>query len=427
MSNIQELIKNKKYSERMQRFIDKEYPEYKDIDKMSLEELKDFREYVIQQKEAHSLLDLSYKTCANAGYGSSANEHFYFYDVAVAADITGECRALTKYMWEVIPKFLKEDIWERKDIWELCDFALDESKHDWLRQQIISHQSDTDSTYVTYEPFFECMTPEYKEKYKTDEAKVQWILNFYKKFMDGQQRRWCEELYNPRHGQNVHEFELELICKSTIGLAKKKYVKGVAYEKGHFMVENPKLKSTGVEIVRTTTPPLIRKYLKEIVDMLLYKYDPEHKEEFIYMFNEKLRNWYNEFCNAPIDDISQSVGVGDYKKYVIDDKETLQFANRCPFSVKAAARYNYLAYQNGRSDLQLKTGKIKYYNIRIGKKETCYFGFPSDECPDFAPPIDYQTQWRKTIIEPVNRFLEAIKLPDVDVTNQITLGLFGIM
>lgn len=416
------------FSERAQEFIKQEYPEFENIENMTLEELKDFREKVRMGREEHALLDFAYKTCANAGYGSSGNPGFYFYDPDVAADITGECRALTQYMWEIIPKFLQEDIWERKDIWELCEFALDESKHDWYRTQVISHQSDTDSTYTSYEGFFKCMTPEYQEKYSTDEAKVNWILNFYKKFMDGQQSRWCEELYNPRHGKNVHEFELELICKSTIGLAKKKYVKGVAYEKGHFMIDNPKLKSTGVEIVRTTTPPLCRKFLKEIVDMLLYEYDSNKLEEFVLVFNQKLKEYYNQFCNAPIDDISQSVGVGDYKKYVIDDKETLQFTKGCPFSVKAAGLYNHLAYKNGRADLQLKSGKIKYYNIRMGAKgEIGYFGFPSEECPDFAPKIDYQTQWAKTIIEPVNRFLSAIKIPNIDSTNQISFGLFDLM
>ena len=96
----------------------------------------------------------------------------------------------------------------------------------------------------------------------------------------------------------------------------------------------------------------------------------------------------------------------------------------CPFSVKAAARYNHLAYKNGRSDLKLMSGKIKYYNIRVGK-ETDYFGFPYGECPDFAPPVDYTTQWKKNIIDPVNRFLIAMNIPQISPTNCIQIDLFG--
>ena len=412
------------FSENVQNFLQKEFPN-KDIENMSLEELQEFKEMVINKRNEYFLIEIAYKNCANAAYGASANEFFYFYNVNVASDITAECRKLTQFMWERIPEFLHEDIWERKDLWELCDFKLDESKHNWMREQIISHQSDTDSTYVTYDPLFKCMTKEYQEKYDTDEKKVKWILNFYKKFMDKQQTRWCDELYNPRHGKNVHEFELELICKSTIGLAKKKYVKGVAFEKGHFMIENPKLKSTGVEIVRSGTPTLIRKYMKELVDNMLYNYDPEHKQEFIFYINDILKKYYNEFRNAPIDDISQSVNIGDYKKYVIDDKNGIVLEKRAPFSVKAAARYNYLANKAGRGDLIMKSGKIKYYNIRLSKKETDYFGFPYGECPDFAPQIDYQTQWQKTLIEPINRFLIALGINEItEGTNCIQMTLF---
>jgi DNA polymerase elongation subunit (family B) len=151
------------------------------------------------------------------------------------------------------------------------------------------------------------MTPESKKRYATDQAKLDFILDFYKRFLNDEQNRWVGDDTNKRHGDSVQEFELELVCKSLIGLAKKKYVKGVVFEKGHFMVDNPKLKSTGVEIVKSTTPALCRKFMKEIVNDLLYKYDDEKKEEFIYYLNNRLREMYNEFRNAPVDDISNSV------------------------------------------------------------------------------------------------------------------------
>lgn len=414
------------FSENIYKFMNKEFPDVKieDIQNMNLDELKQFREKVLEKRQEYSLIELAYKTCANAAYGSSGNEHFYWYRPELASAVTGEARLMTFLQWRNFPKFMKEDVWNRKDLWEKFDFALDENKRHIMENNPINAQSDTDSAYVSWEPLFQCMTDEYQKKYETDESKLKFILDFYKGFLNDEQNRWCEESLKPRHGHSVHEFELELVCKSMIGLAKKKYVKSVVFEKGHFMTDNPKLKSTGVEIVKSTTPAICRKFLKDIVNDLLYNYHVDKKEEFIYMLNDKLARYYKEFRAAPIDDISQSVGVGDYKKYVVDDKEQLIFNNHCPFSVKAAARYNHLAYKNGRSDLKIMSGKIKYYNIRVGK-ENDYFGFPYGECPDFAPQVDYATQWQKNIIDPVNRFLVAMDIPKINSMNYIQVGLFG--
>lgn len=116
-----------------------------DIYKMSLEELKAFREEVEDLRHEYTLIELAFKTLGNAGYGSCANPFFYFYNVHLAGDITGECRNLTKTMWKDLAEFFHETIWERKDLWEKFDFKLDESKHDWYREQPVSIYSDTDS------------------------------------------------------------------------------------------------------------------------------------------------------------------------------------------------------------------------------------------------------------------------------------------
>ena len=99
-------------------------------------------------------------------------------------------------------------------------------------------------------------------------------------------------------------------------------------------------------------------------------------------------NLRREFYKSSTEEISQSINIGDYQKYVIDDEDDLILAKRCPVSVQAIARYNYLAHQNNRDDLKIYTGKIKYYNISLGGKRTGYFGFPSGELPEWAPPVD---------------------------------------
>ena len=116
-----------------------------------------------------------------------------------------------------------------------------------------------------------------------------------------------------------------------------------------------------------------------------------------------------------------------YNKYVIDDKDNLVLGKQCPVSVQSIARYNYLAHQNGHDEMKILSGKIKYYNIRLGnghKAQTDYFGYPAGELPTWAPTCDKAIQWEKNVIEPINRFLEPMGLPLVNSQNTVELSLF---
>lgn len=393
-----------------------------ELSNMTLEELKAFRTEVEDLRHEYSLLELAMKTLGNAAYGASANRFFYFYNINLAADITGECRNLTKTMWNNLENFFHETLWERKDLWEKFNFELDESKHDWYRTQPVSVYSDTDSVYATYGTLFKCMKPEYQEKYKDKKDKVNWILKFNKEFLDGQNNQWCREMYNPRHGKNVHEFELETVSYAQICIKKKKYLKGYAFVKGKYY-DKPKVSGTGIELVKSTTPKLCRTILTDLMNSLMFDYGEEHKEEYILQFNNKIQEYRKQFYKAPLEDISQSVGIGDYKKYIIEDKEQLILGKQCPVSVQAIARYNYLAHKNGEDNKIQYSGKIKYYNIMVGNK-VGYFGYPAGELPEWAPPMSKVTQWQKNVIDPINRFLEVMNIPKVNASSSFQLSLF---
>lgn len=133
-----------KFSPNVQEWLDQEYPGI-DFEKMSLEELKVIKDDLTSQRQQLRCREDSTKNLGNSAYGACANPSFYFYNMNLAADITGECRFLTKFMWERNERFFHEDIWERKDLWEKFDIDLDMSKHEWYKQQPVSIYSDTDS------------------------------------------------------------------------------------------------------------------------------------------------------------------------------------------------------------------------------------------------------------------------------------------
>lgn len=303
------------------------------------------------------------------------------------------------------------------------DIEVDDESHTFIANDILVHNS----VYTTYGTFFECMTPEYQEKYKSDRQKVDWILKFNKEFVDPQNNQWCDDMYRPRHGKSIHEFELETVNKACIYLKKKKYLKGLIYNKGKHL-DKPKMCGTGIEIIKSTTPKLCREILTDLTKSLMFETSTMGRKEYIEYFNKKIQDWRKVFYKAPIEDISQSVGIGAYKKYVINDEDELVLGKQCPVSVHSIARYNYLAHKNGERNKRQFSGKIKYYNIIIGgsykKPVIGYFGFPAGELPSWAPPMDKMTQWRKTVIEPINRFLEVMDIPEVGCTNVTQLTLF---
>lgn len=134
-----------KFSKEIQDFLDKYYPNV-DIENMSLDDLKKFKEDIVHRRQEYALLENGTKILANAAYGACASPYFYFFNASLAADITGECRELTKTMWNKGEEFFHETIWDRKDLWERFDFELDESKKEWFKNQTVTCYSDTDST-----------------------------------------------------------------------------------------------------------------------------------------------------------------------------------------------------------------------------------------------------------------------------------------
>lgn len=426
--NIDKYGEKKVFSEQCQQFM-KDKLEGKDIYSLSLEELKQYKEDLEHLIEENSMLELCSKLLNNSAYGACANRFFYFYNMCVAADITGEARNLTKFMWNRLELFFHEDIWQRKDLWKKFGFELDESKHDWYRNETVSNYSDTDSVYTTYGSFFKCWTPETLATIPTRDDKIKWILKFNSEFLDKQNTEWMDEMYNPRHCHNIHKFELETVSEATITLKKKKYLKAMSYSKGKWFTPS-KITGVGIELIKTTSPKLAKEIITDMTKSLVYETGTMSKEEYSLYFNDMLAKWKKKFWAAPIEDISQSINVGNYKKYVICDEEDLMFAKQTPVSVKCAARYNFMAKQNNQRNLQITQGqKVKYYNIRLGdgkKAETDYFGYPSGELPSWAPQCDKSIQWQKNVLDPLNRFLEVMKLPLVNSSGTVQFDLFGM-
>lgn len=236
----------------------------------------------------------------------------------------------------------------------------------------------------------------------------------------------CLEEYAGSYGvKNREDFELERISESIINLAKKKYIQHIVYEDGIPYDRLTYIFPKGVELVRSSTPAFAREKIVEIV-----KYLFAHPDDFnIKDLLKLVKNLRKEFELADIDDISMQSSCSNYENKVLEDKTKLEFVSGAHFAVKSAAYYNYLLYQN--KSLQskyenIKSGtKIKYYYCK-NKKMNDMFAFIRGSYPiEFAPEIDYDEQFMKSILSPINSIIEPLGMPEITKRLSVVLDIFG--
>jgi hypothetical protein len=236
----------------------------------------------------------------------------------------------------------------------------------------------------------------------------------------------CLEEYAGSYGvKNREDFELERVSESIINLAKKKYIQHIVYEDGIPYDRLTYIFPKGVELVRSSTPAFAREKIVEIV-----KYLFTHPDDFnIKDLLKLVKNLRKEFELADIDDISMQSSCSNYDNKVLEDKTKLEFVSGAHFAVKSAAYYNYLLYQN--KSLQskyenIKSGtKIKYYYCK-NKKMNDMFAFIRGSYPiEFAPEIDYDEQFMKSILSPINSIIEPLGMPEITKRLSVVLDIFG--
>lgn len=245
-------------------------------------------------------------------------------------------------------------------------------------------------------------------------------------FRYGEYFKKCLEEYAGSYGvKNREDFELERVSESIINLAKKKYIQHIVYEDGIPYDRLTYIFPKGVELVRSSTPAFAREKIVEIV-----KYLFTHPDDFnIKDLLKLVKNLRKEFELADIDDISMQSSCSNYDTKVLEDKERLEFVSGAHFAVKSAAYYNFLLNQN--KSLQskyenIKSGtKIKYYYCK-NKKTNDMFAFIRGSYPiEFAPEIDYDEQFMKSILSPINSIIQPLGMPEITKRLSVVLDIFS--
>jgi hypothetical protein len=194
----------------------------------------------------------------------------------------------------------------------------------------------------------------------------------------------------------------EAIADKGIWTAKKRYILNVWDMEG-VKYQEPQLKIMGIEAVKSSTPAPCRAKIKEGLNIIMSG-DEKQMNNFIQEFRE-------EFMNLPPEDIAYPRSVNGLKKFSDPNQ---MFAKGAPIHCKGAILYNHLVKKNklGNKYPYIQEGdKIKFLHLRAPNIYQCTSISFMTKLPkelDFHKIIDYDTQFEKSFVEPLNFILEKI-------------------
>lgn len=266
----------------------------------------------------------------------------------------------------------------------------------------------------------------------TSELKWNWSdeINFIygiDKFRYAGYFKKCLEDYADGYGViNKEDFELEKISESIINIAKKKYIQHIREEDFISFDKMSYIYPKGVELVRSSTPAFARDKIVGIVKYLFSHPDTFNIKDLLKL----VKNLRKEFELADIDDICMQSSCSNYETKTLNDKSIpLQFISGTHFAVKASAYYNYLLHKNKQYQSKyefIKSGaKIKYYCCK-DKKINDMFAYTRGSYPiEFSPVIDYDLQFAKSILSPINSIIEPLGMPEITERLSVVMDIFG--
>ena len=283
---------------------------------------------------------------------------------------------------------------------------------------------DTDSLYVTFTPIMKSVG---FDKITDLEWGRRFILHVDAIYVKPIFNRLLNEYADQFGIDSLHDFELETISKSALFLKKKHYLNNVVWEDGVFYEELSYYYPKGVEIVRSSTPPFVRKNIYRVINYLFENADRVD----IYQVLKIVKEIRKEFELADIEEISMTTSCSNYNDKILDDTESIEYVKGTHFGVKAAAFHNYLLNKNSglktKYDM-IKSGRIKYYYCTDVNNPI--FGYlrsfhPTEIVQKEKVNMDIDTQFEKCFLGLVNKFIVPLGLPEINKRLSVLNSLFS--
>ena len=401
--------------------------------------LKEFAAKLATEIEFYTSYEQAMKLLGNSMYGGSSHISFFWFNMSLANDITGEARNVIKLMEEHIPEYIREEWPYMTDVHKELGIKVDPVK----AKQILDYSGqksfvdviygDTDSLYISYNQLVntieghENMTPAEKGRI---------VVEFNTKYLDAHNREVMDAHYKSRFVNSVQNFELETLALSGVWLdVKKRYAQVLLWKDGktYSIEEGLPMKSKGLELIKASYPKQTREGLQRLTRYLLE--DDGDSKYLLHRLNAKMQEEKRLYFEADIDDVCASMKINGYKQYMICDNSPygLQVKAKCPSNVRAAGNYNRIRQVNKLPGEPIYGGKVKYYVYMpegtTKAKNLEYFAYQAKHYPkwadQYAPPAR-GAMFQKFTLDSFNRIIEAIGIGslNLDGSIQMTMGLF---
>lgn len=327
----------------------------------------------------YSNLEQAQKLGLNACYGVMGTKYFRFYDIRLASAITTAGQLSIRWVDKHITSYLTNTIKKQHNYVVYCD---------------------TDSVYLTLEPLV--------SKVCKDKTNIRSIINFMDRVCDEKLQPIINNCYDElatymsAYAQKM-KMKRECLADKCVMISKKRYILNVYNNEG-VEYKEPKLKVMGLEMVKSSTPLVVRDKMKEIIKLIVTK-NEEEVQHYIETFRQ-------EFKKYPPEEVSFPRGVNGLGKYT--DNNNL-YRSKTPIHVRGALIYNRLLEQ-----LKIKN---TYEYIKEGDKLLfCYLKTPNPtrenviSFPNQLPKefnlndyVDYNMQFEKTFLAPIQIILDALE------------------
>ena len=331
-----------------------------------------------QQTQLHNN-QMAIKIAMNSLYGATANIYFLYYINDMAEAITTSGQLSIRYAQKSVNEYLNK--------------ILKTNNKDYIIY------IDTDSIYVDFGPLVEASFGTTDIDRKKGEEFLDKVCGT--KIEEVIENGYIELASKMGAYRQAMVMKREKITDKSVFIAKKRYIMNTLNSEGvHY--ETPKISVTGLESVRSSTPEVCRDKLKESFKIIMNEGE-EATQDFI-------ANFKSEFFKLPPEDVGRNSGTDNIEKYM--SRGT--YKKGCPMHVRGAILYNRYLKEYGLSNRyeSVTSGdKIKFVYLKVPNpiKENI-ISFPGVLPTEFnlQPYIDYETQFNKVFLSPLESILEAI-------------------
>jgi DNA polymerase elongation subunit (family B) len=328
------------------------------------------KKHLLKEISRLNNLQMAMKIALNSAYGALGNQYFRYFDIRMAEGITLSGQLSIRWIANKLNEFMNKILGTKGK-----DFVI---------------AIDTDSVYLTFEALVDKVYGD-----TTDSAQV---ITFMDKVCEDKIQPFIDQCYEElAEYMNAYEQKMqmkrEVLADKGLWVAKKRYILNVHNSEG-VQYAQPKLKVMGLEMIKSSTPAVIRSKLKDSIQVVL-RGNQANLQKYIEDFRA-------DFYKMAVEDIAFPRGVNGLRTYAGTHSI---YAKSTPIHVRGALLHNHYIKDRGLTSQHqlIRDGdKIKFVYLKkpnpIQEDIISFVGELPKEL-NLHSYVDYEKQFEKVFLD----------------------------